>query len=75
MTILDRDRIIGEDFDLIIEYRTYTGLIELFGEEALHRIDEIYAVLHVPLSNFCRNFKCKVCRNSIIVWTYRCNQS
>lgn len=53
MTIIDRDRIIGEDFfDLIIEYRTYTGLIELFGEEALHRIDEIYAVLHVPVEQF-----------------------
>ena len=53
MTSEDRKRIIGDEyFDLIIEYRSDPRIIELFESATLHIMNEIYAVLHVPLEEF-----------------------
>lgn len=52
----DRDIIIGDQyFDLIIEYRTYPQLITLFENATLHIMNELYAVLHVPINQFNEN--------------------
>jgi len=52
----DRESIIGDEyFDLIIEYRTYPQLISLFENASLHVMNELYAVLHVPINQFNSN--------------------
>lgn len=53
----DRDVVIGEEyFDLIIEYRTNPKVIEMFEESYLHIMNELYAVLHVPIEVFLQVF-------------------
>jgi len=52
----DRDVIIGDEvFDLIIEYRTYPQLITLFDNANLHVMNELYAILYVPINQFNEN--------------------
>ena len=52
----DREAIIGEDyFDLIIECRTYPQLISLFENAYLNVMNELYAILHVPINQFNEN--------------------
>jgi len=52
----DREAIIGEDyFDLIIEYRIYPQLISLFENAYLNVMNELYAILHVPVNQFNEN--------------------
>jgi subtilisin family serine protease len=49
----DREKIIGDEyFDLIIEYRSNPQIIELFENATFHIMNEIYAVLHVPVEQF-----------------------
>lgn len=53
MTGEDRKRIIeNEYFDLIIEYRTNPQIIEIFENATLHIMNDIFAVLHVPVDDF-----------------------
>lgn len=57
MTVDERERILREEyFDLIIEYRTNPRVIELFENATLHIMNEIYAVLHVPVDQFYERF-------------------
>lgn len=52
----DRDIIVGEDYvDLIIEYRTYPQLINLFENANLHIMNDLYAILNVPINQFNEN--------------------
>lgn len=49
----DRTRIIGDEyFDLIVEYRTNTQVLNLFEDATLHIMNDLYAVLHVPVEQF-----------------------
>lgn len=48
-----RERIIdNEYFDLIIEYRAFPQLIEMFEEVTVNVLNEVYAILHVPVAMF-----------------------
>ena len=48
-----RSMIIGEEyFDLIVEYRTNPHVIDLFENVTVHIMNEMYAVLHVPVDQF-----------------------
>ena len=56
MTVDDRERIIGDEyFDLIVEYRTNQRIIDMFENSTVHVMNDIYAVLHVPVDEFTRN--------------------
>lgn len=49
----DRTRIIGDEyFDLIVKYRTNTQVLNLFEDATLHIMNDLYAVLHVPVEQF-----------------------
>ena len=49
----DREKIISNEyFDLIIEYRSNPRIIGLFEEGTVHIIDDIFAILHVPVAQF-----------------------
>lgn len=49
----DRERIIEDEyFDLIIEYRANPQIIEMFENVTIHIMNDIYAVLHVPVEEF-----------------------
>lgn len=47
------NRHIGEDYaDFIVDYRTNPEIERLFPDAIIHRIDDDYAVLHLPVSEF-----------------------
>ncbi len=55
-------RHIGEDYsDFIIDYRTNPEISRLFPDALIHNINDIYAVIHLPVSQFAnrtsRNFR------------------
>jgi subtilisin family serine protease len=51
MTGNHREMIIGDEyFDLIVEYRTNPQVIELFENITVHIMNDMYAVLHVPVN-------------------------
>jgi subtilisin family serine protease len=53
MTGEDRERIIGDEFfDLIIEYRSNPQIIDKYENATVHIMNEIYAVLHIPIEQF-----------------------
>ncbi|MDD4113081.1 MAG: S8 family peptidase [Herbinix sp.] len=53
MTGEDRERIIEDEyFDLIIEYRSNPQIIAMFENATLHIMNEVFAILHVPIEEF-----------------------
>lgn len=53
MTEGDRERIISNEFfDLIVEYRTDPYIMQTFENSPVYIMNEIYAVVHVPINEF-----------------------
>lgn len=53
----DRERIIDDEyFDLIIEYRSYPQVIDLFDEATVNIINDVYATIHVSTLMFLELF-------------------
>lgn len=53
MTEKDRERIISNDFfDLIVEYSTDQYIMQTFESSPVYIMNEIYAVVHVPINEF-----------------------
>ena len=56
MTETDRESVVSDEtFDLIIEYRTNPQIIGMFDDATLHIINNVYAVISIPVEQFLRN--------------------
>lgn len=53
----DRERIISDEYiDLIIEYRAYPQILDMFEGATIQVINDILAILHIPLALFLEKY-------------------